>query len=84
MPNIYTQIYIQVVFATKGRDIKIKSNARNEIEKYIYGIFTAKKQKVLAIYANPDHIHIFFQLQKSADDDSGVNEDRENRINEFY
>lgn len=63
MPNTYTQIYIQVVFATKGRDIKIRSNVRNEIEKYICGIFTAKKQKVLAIYANPDHIHIFFSYK---------------------
>ena len=63
MPNTYTQIYIQVVFATKGRDIKIRSNVRNEIEKYICGIFTAKKQKVLAIHANPDHIHIFFSYK---------------------
>lgn len=63
MPNTYTQIYIQVVFATKGRDIKIGSDARNEIEKYICGIFTAKRQKVLAIYANPDHIHIFFSYK---------------------
>lgn len=63
MPNTYTQIYIQVVFATKGRDIKMRSNVRHEIEKYICGIFTAKKQKVLAIYANPDHIHIFFSYK---------------------
>ena len=63
MPNTYTQIYIQVVFATKGRDIKIKSEVREEIEKYICGIFNNKKQKVLAIYANPDHIHIFFSYK---------------------
>lgn len=63
MPNTYTQIYIQVVFATKGRDIKIRSDVRNEIEKYICGIFENKKQKVMAIYANPDHIHIFFSYK---------------------
>lgn len=63
MPNTYTQIYIQVVFATKGRDVKIKADVRNEIEKYICGIFTNKNQKVLAIYANPDHIHIFFSYK---------------------
>ena len=63
MPNTYTQIYIQVVFATKGRDIKIKSEVREEVEKYICGIFSNKKQKVLAIYANPDHIHIFFSYK---------------------
>ncbi len=63
MPNTYTQIYIQIVFATKGRDIKIKSEVKEEIEKYICGIFNKKKQKVLAIYANPDHIHIFFSYK---------------------
>ncbi|WP_228444736.1 transposase [Chryseobacterium shandongense] len=63
MPNTYTQIYIQVVFATKGRNIKIKSEVRVELEKYIYGIFNNKKQKVLAIYANPDHLHVFFSYK---------------------
>jgi REP element-mobilizing transposase RayT len=63
MPNTYTQFYIQVVFATKGRDIKIKSEVRVEIEKYICGIFSNKKQKVLAIYANPDHLHVFFSYK---------------------
>ncbi len=63
MPNTYTQIYIQVVFATKSRDIKINSDVRDEIEKYICGIFNNKRQKVLAIYANPDHLHIFFSYK---------------------
>lgn len=63
MPNTYAQIYIQVVFATKGRDIKIISDVRDEVEKYICGIFTNKRQKVLAIYMNPDHIHIFFSYK---------------------
>ena len=63
MPNTYTQIYLQIIFATKGRDIKISSNVREEIEKYICGIFNNKKQKVLAIYANADHLHIFFSYK---------------------
>ncbi len=63
MPNTYTQIYLQIIFATKGRDIKISSNVRDEIEKYICGIFNNKKQKVLAIYANPDHLHIFLSYK---------------------
>lgn len=63
MPNTYTQIYIQLVFATKGRDNKIINSARDEIEKYICGIFNNKGQKVLAIYANPDHVHIFFSYK---------------------
>jgi putative transposase len=63
MSNTYTQIYIQLIFATKGRDNKIVSTVRDEIEKYICGIFNHKGQKVLAIYANPDHIHIFFSYK---------------------
>nr|WP_317129828.1 transposase [Chryseobacterium mulctrae] len=63
MPNTYTQIYIQLVFATKRRDNKIINSVRDEIEKYICGIFNNKGQKVLAIYANPDHVHIFFSYK---------------------
>ena len=63
MPNTYSQIYIQLVFATKGRETTIHSNFREEIEKYICGIFNNKNQKVIAIYANPDHIHIFFSYK---------------------
>ncbi len=59
MPNTYTQIYIQLVFATKGRKNKIPSEFRKEIEKYITGIFTNKGQKIIAIYLNPYHIHVF-------------------------
>lgn len=63
MPNTYTQIYIQLVFATKGREDKIRPEFRDEIEKYITGIFTNKEQKIIAIYLNPDHIHIFFSYK---------------------
>ena len=60
MANTYSQIYIQVIFAVKFRESKISDEMKNEVEKYICGIFNNKKQKVLAIYANADHIHIFF------------------------
>ena len=60
MANTYSQIYIQVIFAVKFRESKISDEMKNEVEKYISGIFNNKKQKVFAIYANPDHIHIFF------------------------
>ncbi len=60
MANTDTQIYIQVIFAVKFRENKIFDEIRDEIEKYICGIFNYKNQRVLAIYANPDHVHIFF------------------------
>jgi putative transposase len=60
MANTYSQIYIQVIFAVKFRENKISDEIKDEIEKYICGIFNYKNQRVLAIYANPDNIHIFF------------------------
>ena len=45
MPNTYSQIYIQVVLATKGRETLIEDKNRQEIEKYITGILTNKGQK---------------------------------------
>lgn len=63
MANTYTQIYIQLVFATKGRAIKVMENVREEIERYITGIFANKGQQLIAIYLNPDHIHILFSYK---------------------
>lgn len=63
MPNTYSQIYIQIVFCVKGRENLIPSSHRIELEKYIAGIVNNRKQKLLALYANPDHIHLFFSFQ---------------------
>ncbi len=58
MPNTYTQIYIQIVFTVKGRQNLISEMHREELQKFITGIITNRSQKMLAIYAMPDHIHI--------------------------
>lgn len=62
MPNTYSQIYIQIVFAVKGRQCLIKEFVREELQKYISGIVAAKKQKLYAIYCMPDHTHIFISM----------------------
>lgn len=45
MPNTYKQIYIQVVFATKGRDVKIKSEVRTELKNIFAEYLTIKNKK---------------------------------------
>lgn len=62
MPNTYSQIYIQIVFAVKGRKHFIKEFIREEVQKYITGIVSNKGQKILAIYSMPDHIHILVSM----------------------
>jgi len=65
MPGTYSQIYIQVVFAVKGRDNLIHSNWEEELYKYIGGIIRNKGQKLLAINGMPDHIHILIGMKPS-------------------
>ena len=65
MPNTYTQIYVQIVFAVQGRENLIVAKNREKLEKYICGIVSGKKSKPLAIYCNPDHTHILIGLHPS-------------------
>lgn len=62
MPNTYSQIYVQIVFAVKGRQCLIQESFREELQKYITGIVTAKKQKLYAVYCMPDHVHILVSM----------------------
>lgn len=63
MPNTYTQLYVQIVFAVQGRMNFIKEEFREELQKYMTGIISNKKQKLYAIYCMPDHTHIFLSMQ---------------------
>lgn len=60
MANTYTQIHIQAVFAVAGRCSLIHSDWKEELFKYITGIFRNQKQKLLAIGGVEDHIHLLF------------------------
>ncbi len=63
MANTYTQIYIMLVFGTKGRNNLITDEHEEEIYKYISGIIRNKAQKLLQINGMPDHIHILVSLK---------------------
>lgn len=63
MADTYSQIYIQVVFAVKGRANLIPVDKKDELYKYITGIVSNEGQKLLAINGMPDHIHILIGLK---------------------
>ena len=63
MANTYTQIYLHLVFAVKNRACLIPREHRIELQKYITGVITNKKNKLLAIENEPDHIHILIALR---------------------
>ena len=63
MANTYSQIVIQAVFAVQARESLIKPEWKEELFKYIGGIFREKKQKLLAIGGVEDHIHVLFGIK---------------------
>lgn len=65
MPNTYSQISIQVVFAVKGRENILSEKWRSDLFKYISGIITGKGQIALAVNGWKDHVHTFFGLEPS-------------------
>lgn len=63
MANTYTQIFIHIVFAVKGRQNLINESFRDELQKYITGIVQNRNQKMLAIFCMPDHTHILVGMK---------------------
>ena len=63
MPDTFSQIYIQYVFAVKRRENLIKPSFQDELYKYIAGIVEGKDQKSLAVNGMPDHVHVLVGLK---------------------
>ena len=63
MPNTYTQIHIQFVFAVKFRKALIEDSYKQELYQYITGIVQSYGHKMLAINGVADHIHIFIGMR---------------------
>lgn len=65
MPGTYSQIYIQYVFAVKGRENLILKPWREDVFRYISGIITAKQQKSIIVNGVSDHVHVFVGIKPS-------------------
>ena len=64
--STYSQIYIQTIFAVKGRDGLIQPAWEERLYKYITGIVQNKGQKMLAINGIPNHIHFLIGMKPSS------------------
>lgn len=65
MPNTYTQIHMQFVFAVKYRRALIAPEWKERLHQYITGIFHHNAHKMLQINSMPDHIHILVGFRPS-------------------
>jgi REP element-mobilizing transposase RayT len=59
MPDTFSQIYLQFVFAVRGRHNLIPKSCKEELHKYISLLVQARKAKMLAVNCMPDHTHLF-------------------------
>jgi REP element-mobilizing transposase RayT len=66
MANTYSQIYLHVVFAVEGRQSLIAPEHNDELQKYITGIVSAQRHKLIAINNMPDHLHLLIGLRPDA------------------
>jgi putative transposase len=58
MANTYCQVYLQFIFAVKGKQNLLPAIHNDELQKYITGIVQNRNQKMLAINNVSDHLHM--------------------------
>lgn len=63
MPGTFTQIYIQAIFAVKGRTNLLVKPWREEVFKYMSGIIKNKNQKPIIVNGVSDHVHLLIGLK---------------------
>nr|WP_310589993.1 IS200/IS605 family transposase [Dyadobacter diqingensis] len=65
MSGTFSQLYVQVVFAVKGRENLIRREYREGLYEYIAGIVKGKGQKPIIINGVGDHVHLFVGVKPS-------------------
>ncbi|WMJ74697.1 IS200/IS605 family transposase [Cytophagaceae bacterium ABcell3] len=65
MPGTFSQIYVQVVFAVRGRNSLLLKPWRDDVFKYMSGIIKGKGQKSIIVNGVSDHVHLFVGLKPS-------------------
>lgn len=65
MANTFSQIYLQFVFAVKGRQSLLPKVHKEELHRYITGLVQKRGAKMLAVHCMPDHVHIFVGYKPS-------------------
>jgi len=81
MAGTYSQIYIQCVFAVKGRQQLLQKPWRDEVFKYITGIIKGKNQKPIIVNGVEDHVHVFMGIKPTTNISDLVRDIKNNSSN---
>jgi putative transposase len=63
MANTFTQIHIQFVIAVRNRAALINPAWKEELHRYITGIFQKNQHRMIQINSVSDHMHIFVGIR---------------------
>ena len=81
MAGTYSQVYLQIVFAVKGRQNLIHKDWKEDLNKYISGIITGKGHKSIIVNGVEDHIHAFVGLKPAMEISDLVRDMKNNSTN---
>jgi putative transposase len=65
MGQSLSQMYIHLVFGTKGRKLYLNSEIEKRVHAYLAGTLQQYDSPALIINSMPDHVHILFRLSKN-------------------
>lgn len=65
MGQSLSQLYVHLIFGTKGRHPWIEEEIAASLHAYMAGIFKNFDSPAIKINSVPDHIHILFRLSKN-------------------
>lgn len=65
MPQSLSQIYVHLVFSTKGREPWISSAVMPRLHAYLADTLNAIDSPALCVGGMPDHVHLLFRLSRT-------------------
>ncbi|MCL4484388.1 MAG: IS200/IS605 family transposase [Bacteroidetes bacterium] len=65
MGQSLSQMYIHLIFGTKGRQPFINPECEHRLHTYMDGILKEMESPAILINSVPDHVHILFRLSKN-------------------
>jgi putative transposase len=65
MPQSLSQIYVHLVFSTKGREPWIQSSVEPRLHAYLAGTLNAIECPAIVVGGMPDHVHLLFRLSRT-------------------
>jgi REP element-mobilizing transposase RayT len=65
MGQSLSQMYIHLVFGTKGRNLYLTPDIEKRVHAYLAGTLQQYESPALIINSMPDHVHILFRLSKN-------------------